>query len=90
MLLFLLCCRYKKLEEQRVEKEHQFYLEQAKLETERRREEREHKLKIFSMLIGNQNHPSSSSSFSQPPSSNESFVQNQYSNYVVNICFPKN
>lgn len=79
---FCLCCRYKKLEEQRVEKEHQFYLEQAKLENERR-EEREHELKIFSMLIGNQNHPSSSSSFPQLPSSNESFVQNQYSNDVV-------
>ena len=67
-----------------MEKEHQFYLEQAKLENERRREEREHELKIFSMLIGNQNHPSSSS-FSQPPSTNESFVQNQYRNDVANM-----
>ena len=40
VLLFLLCCRYKKLEEQRVEKEHQFYLEQAKLENERRKRAR--------------------------------------------------
>ena len=69
-----------------MEKEHQFYLEQAKLENERRREERAHELKIFGMLIGNQSNPNPSSSFSQPPPNNESSVQNQFSsNDIVNM-----
>ena len=33
-------------------------MEQARLENERRKEEREHELKIFSMMIGNMNQSS--------------------------------
>ena len=49
----LLSSRYKKLEEIRLEKEHQFQMEQTKLENNRRKEKREHELKIFSMMMGN-------------------------------------
>ena len=63
--------RYKKLEEIRLEKEHQFQIEQARLENERRKEEREHELKIFSMMISSinqscQNSTTPTSTFSQP------------------------
>ena len=71
MLTKFTSSRYKKLEEIRLEKEHQFQIEQARLENERRKEEREHELKIFSMMISNinqscQNSSIPASTFSQP------------------------
>ena len=44
--------RNKSLRELRLEKEHAFQMEQMRLENERR-EEREHELKIFQLLLGN-------------------------------------
>ena len=46
-------CRYKKLEEFKLEQEHKFQMEQMQLENERKKQEREHELKIFSLLLGN-------------------------------------
>ena len=37
----------------RLEKEHNFLREQAMLESERRKQEREHELKMLSMMMGN-------------------------------------
>jgi hypothetical protein len=37
----------------RIEKEHEFQREQAIVEAQRRKEEREHELKMLSMLMGN-------------------------------------
>ena len=49
-------------------------MEQARLENERRKEEREHELKIFSMMIGNMNQSgqnlSSPASFCSQPFAN--------------------
>ncbi len=56
MLAFLvgmICFRYRKLEEMRLEKEHEFLREQAILESERRKQEREHELKMLGIMMGN-------------------------------------
>ena len=45
--------RYRKLEELRIEKEHEFQREQAKLEAERRKQEQEHELKMLAIMMGN-------------------------------------
>ena len=52
--IYSLYYRNTKLEESRLEKEHALQLEQMRLENERRREEREHELKIFQLLMGKQ------------------------------------
>ena len=44
--------RYRKLEEMQLEKEHNFLREQAILESERRKQEREHELNMLSMMMG--------------------------------------
>ena len=50
-----ICFRYRKLEEMQLEKEHKFLREQAMLESERRKQEREHELKMLSIMMGNAN-----------------------------------
>ena len=52
-LVEIICFRYRKLEEMRLEKEHNFLREQAILESERKKQEREHELKMLSMMMGN-------------------------------------
>ena len=52
-LVEIICFRYRKLEEMRLEKEHNFLREQAILESEGRKQEREHELKMLSMMMGN-------------------------------------
>ena len=57
MLAFLvgmICFRYRTLEEMRLEKEHEFLREQAILESEHRKQEREHKLKTLNTSQINQ------------------------------------
>ncbi len=49
----MICFRYRKLEEMRLEKEHEFLREQAILESEGRKQEREHELKMLSIMMGN-------------------------------------
>lgn len=39
----------------RIEKEHEFQREQAKLEAERRKQEQEHELRMLSIMMGNVN-----------------------------------
>lgn len=51
ILLFQLD-RYQNLEEKRLEKEHEFRLQQQALENQRRREEREHEITVLRMLTG--------------------------------------
>ena len=46
--------RYQKLEEGRVEKEHQLHMERIALENDRRREEREHEMNMLRMIMGPQ------------------------------------
>ena len=56
LFFFFICIpsfRNKSLQELRLEKEHTFQMEQMRLENERGREEREHELKIFQLLLGN-------------------------------------
>ena len=45
--------RYQKLAEQ-IEKEHQLHMERIALETDRRREEREHEMNMLRMIMGPQ------------------------------------
>lgn len=44
--------RYRKLEEFRIEKEHEFQREQATVEAERRKQEQEHELRMLSITMG--------------------------------------
>ena len=47
--------RYKELEEMKIEKEQEFRREQMRLENQQRKEEREHEMKMLSIMFGNAN-----------------------------------
>ena len=49
----MICFRYRTLEEMQLGKEHEFLREQAILESEHRKQETEHKLKMLSIMMGN-------------------------------------
>ncbi|XP_046849016.1 uncharacterized protein LOC124442560 isoform X2 [Xenia sp. Carnegie-2017] len=83
--------RYKKLEEFKLEKEQQFQLEQMRLENERRNQEREHELKIFQLLFGNQatqNIQSTGSSSQMFAQTYVSFQQQTFGNGCTSIQTP--
>jgi hypothetical protein len=54
--------RYQKLEQERVQTEHQFNMQRMALENDRRREEREHEMNMLRMIMG----PQPLSSFTLP------------------------
>ena len=53
---FVCTSRFAKLDEARQQRDQELQLTQAHLENERRQQEREHKLKLFSLLTGSQSH----------------------------------
>ena len=63
--------RYQKLEQERVQTEHQFHMQRMALENDRRREEREHEMNMLRMIMG----PQPLSSFTLPN------VHSQYLGY---------
>lgn len=52
--IILYCCRYQKLEEERIKKEHEFRIKEMQIENERRKEEREHELSVMRMILSAQ------------------------------------
>ena len=46
--------RYQKLEEGRIQKEHEFRIKQMQIENERRKEEREHEMNVLHMILSSQ------------------------------------
>ena len=53
---FVCTSRFAKLDEARQQRDQELQLTQAHLENERRQQEREHELKLFSLLTGSQSH----------------------------------
>ena len=53
-MIVVLLFTYQKLEEERVEKEHQLHMERIALENDRRREAREHEINMLRMIMGPQ------------------------------------
>lgn len=50
----------------KIEKEHEFQREQMKLENQGRKEEREHEMRMFSMMLGNANQLNHATSSTTP------------------------
>jgi hypothetical protein len=50
----------------KIEKEHEFQREQMKLENQRRKEEREHEMRMLSMMLGNANQLNHATSSTTP------------------------
>jgi hypothetical protein len=50
----------------KIEKEHEFQREQMKLENQRRKEEREHEMRMLSMMLGNENQLNHATSSTTP------------------------